>query len=325
MIDRIIRTIINLRRRSIGSIWNSNKIGILIYEKNNYRRQLLRSQIQSLDQNQYYVILVKRKLDFLIHSKGAKVIYSYGLSKYVDTRNLRLLFLGQTGDRIPSEEKSYKTVSASNYATPYIASYLIAGILAYERKLLQNAHLNSTRKWDQEPYLSDDIRTIEELKIGIIGVGNIGRKVATYFRNLGSQIHVFDVKEERTNDFKYKYTEVNWHNMLEIIDYLVITINNENNDNFIGEEAFAKMNKNLCIVNVSRGFVIDEGILKKHLNSGSIRGAILDVFRSEPLQKRHPFWKLNQVHVTPHIAGNIQIVFPQIINQFIDEIRQLGV
>ncbi len=82
------------------------------------------------------------------------------------------------------------------------------------------------------------------------------------------------------------------------------------------------MNENLCIVNVSRGSIIDEKALFSALNRKRIRGAILDVFAKEPLPRRNKLWKLQNTIITPHISGNIQYVYEQIQADFIRQLKE---
>jgi phosphoglycerate dehydrogenase-like enzyme len=57
------------------------------------------------------------------------------------------------------------------------------------------------------------------------------------------------------------------------------------------------------LLNVSRGGILDEQALLKHLRNGHIRGCVLDVFASEPLDKGHPFWDERSVLITPHVSA----------------------
>jgi phosphoglycerate dehydrogenase-like enzyme len=66
------------------------------------------------------------------------------------------------------------------------------------------------------------------------------------------------------------------------------------------------MKTSAVLINVGRGPVVDESALIRALQSGSIRGAALDVFNTEPLPGDHPFWKMPQVFLSPHTADRIE-------------------
>ena len=82
--------------------------------------------------------MVRNKLNFLALSKDADVIFSYGLSKYADTSNLKLLYLGQAGQTPKISSSTFRIVSSPNFASEYMADYVVASVFAYERRLLQN-------------------------------------------------------------------------------------------------------------------------------------------------------------------------------------------
>jgi glyoxylate/hydroxypyruvate reductase A len=71
----------------------------------------------------------------------------------------------------------------------------------------------------------------------------------------------------------------------------------------IGAEVFAALPKGACFINASRGEVVDEPALIEALRSGHLGGATLDVFVVEPLPRDHPFWTMDNVLITPHLAS----------------------
>jgi len=74
-------------------------------------------------------------------------------------------------------------------------------------------------------------------------------------------------------------------------------------DNVINRSVFGAMKNDSLLINAGRGNVIDEGDLVKALKKGDIGGAVLDVFREEPLPTSHPFWNTPNLIITSHTAG----------------------
>lgn len=296
-------------------------MNILIYENKRSRINILKKALSGLTNTNHRIIFVENKLIFLYLSKQAHVIFSYSLSKYTDTSNLRLLYIGQVGNRLTDADAPYSIVSAPNFVSNHIADYVLAAVLAYERKLLQNAFSHNNIKWNQEAYLNPLPRSFNKLKIGVLGLGRVGSEVARAFIKIGCEVKYCD------KDVLNKVTPENFvqmvkcEDLLSFADYLILAVNDENNTGLIDHSWFEKMNSDLCLVNISRASVINEVALLQALGEKKIRGAILDVFNNEPLKKSSIYRKFNSVVITPHIAGNIDLVFDQIADHFVTEIN----
>ena len=87
-------------------------------------------------------------------------------------------------------------------------------------------------------------------------------------------------------------------------DWVVLTVPlTPTTRGLIGAEELAAMKPTAWLLNIARGAVVDDAALLDALRRRAIAGAVLDVFSSEPLPPEHPFWTLDNVVVTPHIAG----------------------
>jgi phosphoglycerate dehydrogenase-like enzyme len=103
-------------------------------------------------------------------------------------------------------------------------------------------------------------------------------------------------------DVVYRVTDLT--RALGRADWVVLTVPlTASTENLIGSREFRAMKRSAWLLNVARGGVVDEGALVAALRSRRIAGAILDVFRTEPLPPGHPLWRLPNVVVTPHISG----------------------
>jgi phosphoglycerate dehydrogenase-like enzyme len=93
--------------------------------------------------------------------------------------------------------------------------------------------------------------------------------------------------------------------MLPHCDYVVVAAPlTAETRGMIGEAEFAAMKREAVVINVGRGPVIDEEAMVEALSSGRIKGAALDVFQHEPLPDGHPFYKLENVLLSPHCADH---------------------
>ena len=133
-------------------------------------------------------------------------------------------------------------------------------------------------------------------KVGIVGLGKIGKEFAKKIEILSMDINYFGPNKKSV---KYRYFN-NLKKMAKYVDYLVITCaGGEKTKKLINTDILNVMKKNAYIINVSRGTVVDETALLKSLKNKMIKGAALDVFESEP--KINPlFKKLSNVILHPH-------------------------
>ncbi|MBZ5600765.1 MAG: D-2-hydroxyacid dehydrogenase [Acidobacteriia bacterium] len=131
--------------------------------------------------------------------------------------------------------------------------------------------------------------------VAIVGHGSIGRAVGERAAAFG--MRVLTSSRSQPGDLD---------TMLAACDYLVVTAPlTPETRGLIGAPRLARMKKSAVIINVGRGPVIDESALIEALQNGRLRGAALDVFAKEPLPSDHPFWKMDNVLLSPHTADNL--------------------
>lgn len=323
MKDRIIRYLLKLLIIFIKPEWKKGNIKILINEGSQKRAcEIMNKLLQEFSEYNLSICIAKSKLQFLSYIRHADIVYSYGLSKYACTENLKMLYIGQVGNIESKNSENFKIFYAPNFVFNYISDFILASIFAYERGILQNIINRKRNKWTPNRFLQRDMKYFSELKIGIIGLGKIGSQVARCLIQNQCEIHVYDTQQSRMNGYKNQYTMSNWKDMLKVVDYLVLALSNEGNRNLITTREFESANSRLCLVNISRGSIVNEEDLLKAVREKKIRGAILDVFMKEPLPDYHPFWNQEGIIVTPHIAGNINLVFDKIVSDFLCQVKK---
>lgn len=141
--------------------------------------------------------------------------------------------------------------------------------------------------------------------LGIVGFGTIGRKVASVAQALGMSVLYYDIARLREHE------EAALGVSFRLLDELlrssdVVSLHVPLNDatkGLIGRHELDQMRSSALLINTSRGAVVDETALVGALSTGVIGGAGLDVFEQEPPPKDHPFFKLDNVVLTPHLAG----------------------
>lgn len=141
-------------------------------------------------------------------------------------------------------------------------------------------------------------------RLGIIGLGSIGRNVATLASGVGMTILAFDTAADETFDVPDNIEMCSLQDLLQRSDFVSIHVAlTPETRHLIDKEALAMMRPSSYLINTSRGAVINEEELAVAIADKQVAGAALDVLESEPPAQDHPFRNLPSVVVTPHIAG----------------------
>jgi glyoxylate reductase/D-3-phosphoglycerate dehydrogenase len=141
--------------------------------------------------------------------------------------------------------------------------------------------------------------------VGIIGLGTIGKKVARRVRAFDAQVLYYDVlrlTEDQEDALGVRFAL--FEELLAASDIITLHVPlNESTHRFMGTDQFSAMKPGAILINTCRGPVVDEAALYQALTSGRIAAAGLDVMIEEPPRKDHPLFTLDNVIITPHMAG----------------------
>jgi D-3-phosphoglycerate dehydrogenase len=190
--------------------------------------------------------------------------------------------------------------------TPYansdsVAEHTITLILALMKKLYITYSQLRQGKWREKGLLGCELLG---KTVGIIGLGNVGRKVAEKISGFNVKLLAYDPYIDPKVAEKINVKLVDLDTLLKESD--VVTIHatlTEETKHLIGEKELKSMKKTAFIINTARGAIIDEKALIKALKEGWIAGAALDVFEQEPPSPDNPLLKMDNVLVTPHFAS----------------------
>ena len=154
-------------------------------------------------------------------------------------------------------------------------------------------------------YLYDRVGPeLSDLTVGIVGYGKVGRNVARLFSLFGCEVLVHDpyVDSSIIEDAGYKSASLD--DLLKTADVVSLHVRlSPETEKMMDESRFNLMKPSSYFINTARGGVVDYDALYEVLSKGRIKGAALDVFDPEPLPADHPLTKLDNVLLTPHIAG----------------------
>jgi len=140
--------------------------------------------------------------------------------------------------------------------------------------------------------------------IGIVGMGRIGTAVAQRAKGMNMKILYYDVRRNEDIEKQLGAQHVDLATLLRESDFITLHVPLlPSTHHLINEERLTMMKKTACLVNTSRGPVVDETALYKALRDGWIWAAGLDVWESEPTDPNNPLLTLDNVTATPHIAS----------------------
>ena len=215
-------------------------------------------------------------------------------------KNLKLIQTGAGYDCVSVEECTKRGIYVANAAgmnARAVAEHVFAFILCWFKNIII---LDRALKKGNDviDYAGAEL---SQKTIGIIGLGNIGKQVATLatafrMKILGYHYHQIDPPE---------YIEMtHFETLLKRSDIVTVHVAlNDQTRQMIGKNEFELMHNDALLINTSRGAVLDECALIEALQNGNIGGAGLDVFEEEPLPQDSPLRNFENVILTPHTAG----------------------
>lgn len=186
---------------------------------------------------------------------------------------------------------------------PWIAEYTIAQVMAWRQGMARSWANQFAHRWDK--FL---IAKTRGLRLGVAGLGSVGREVATLAAAVGMTVSGFDLDPRELPGGAAAYSGSRGspalYEFLSRIDVLSVNLPlTAATEGMFGEREMAALPRGSFIVNTARGKVVEEQALLKALRTGHLGGAALDVFPVEPLPTDSELWDMPGVAVTSHISG----------------------
>jgi D-3-phosphoglycerate dehydrogenase / 2-oxoglutarate reductase len=190
--------------------------------------------------------------------------------------------------------------------TRSVVELAIAEIISLTRQMTVHNENMHAGVWKKSAKGSHELRG---RSLGIIGYGNIGSQLSVLAEALGMRVFFFDTADKLALGNAQRCSTLD--ELLAASDVVSLHVDGRpGNSGLFGEDLFARMRPGSVFLNLSRGFVVDQSALRKHIDSGHISGAALDVFPEEPAGAGDPFESqlrgLKNVILTPHIAGSTE-------------------
>ena len=235
------------------------------------------------------------------------LLWKAPMQKISKFKNLEaIISLGQGVDHIINNNYFKDDISVYRIVDPYMARsmshWVILSILNYIRDY-DGYRMQQINKI----YKSRDFLDFKKVKIGIYGIGEIGKVVAKDLNSLGFNVLGWSRVKKKFKFIKSYYSKDGFNYMIENCDIHVCLLPlTRDTRKIFDKDIFSKMKKEVCFINAGRGEHINEKDLISFCGN-IIKLAILDVFAVEPLPKMHPFWGNKNIIIWPHVSAETNV------------------
>jgi D-3-phosphoglycerate dehydrogenase len=225
---------------------------------------------------------------------------------FASSPRLRAVLVHGTGtDIVPLADATVRGVMVANLPgsnAQSVAEYCILAMLMLARNVLPITQSLRSPGWGPARALGAHAHEIAGMTLGIVGVGEIGSRVAKIARHgFGMRVLGYQRRLER---LPAEAEPANVDELLAVSDFVVVTCPlTPQTLHLFDEHRLSRMKKTAWLINVGRGAVVQESALIKALSEKRIAGAMLDVYEHFRLVPGHPLLELDNVILTPHLAG----------------------
>lgn len=245
--------------------------------------------------------------------REAEAYFGFGLARplFLEGRRLRWAHSAAAGvgsvlfpEMVASDV--LLTNSAGVHAVP-IAEHAVAGVLHFLRGFDLALALQRAGRWEKMPFLdgSARVREVGDVRVLVVGAGGLGTAVAERLAALGARVTGLRRRPEQgaPRGFARVAGLDALDRELPEADVLVLTApHTAETDRLVTAARLDLLPPDAILVNVARGALVDEAALTERLARRQLRGAMLDVFATEPLAPDSPLWQLGNVLLTPHVS-----------------------
>jgi D-2-hydroxyacid dehydrogenase (NADP+) len=209
-------------------------------------------------------------------------------------------------DRFPFEDLEANGIALTNSTGihgPSVGETVVGYMLTLSRRLHVYLRNQQTHTWAHPPW--DAPSTIEGKTVCVVGLGTLGRGIATRADALGMSVTGVKRTVEDVPGVEEVYPSEELHEAVAGADFVALACPlTDETHHLVDADVLETMDDDAYLINVARGSVVDEPALIEALETDAIAGAALDVFETEPLPEESPLWEFDEVLVTPHRSGS---------------------
>src|SRR6056297_27554 len=266
-----------------------------------------------------------READIIITNK---VVLTRELME--EAKNLKLICIAATGmnnvDREAAKDLDIEVKNVAGYASVSVAQTTFAMILHLQMNLPGYDKFVKSGSYSESlifTNMGQNYHEISGMRFGIIGLGNIGQKVAQIAEAFDAEVVYYSTSGRNTDQ---PYKRVDLDELLESSD--VVSIHaplNENTENLISYAQIGKMKETAILINTGRGKIVNEADLARAIDEELIAAAALDVFENEPIEKENPLLQVEnseRLLLTPHITWSSMEARTELIDGIYANIKE---
>ncbi len=222
--------------------------------------------------------------------------------------DLQLITLTATGynniDTQAAEARGIRVCNVRGYGSDTVAQHVFAMLFSFTNQVWQHHQSVQAGDWSAQANFCYTLDTLQELSgktMGIYGFGKIGQSVGRIAKAFNMRVIAHHKHPERDAQAGIAFVDV--ETLFRESDFVTLHAPlSDSNKEFVNRELLQKMKPSAILVNTGRGGLINESDLKAALETGTIRGAALDVLSVEPPTMDHPLLGVPNCIITPHIA-----------------------
>ena len=208
---------------------------------------------------------------------------------------------------LPSFPKDVLLTSTKGIHGPQMSEMAFFNMLNLTRNFARMVRNQDKGVWERWPQ-----PLLYNKTVGILGVGVIGKEIARKAKAFDMTVYGIVSAKREIEFVDHCYGPEGLMEVLQTVDYFINNVPaTPETLNLMGAREFSYMKSSAFYINIGRGDTEDQEALIRALESKSIAGAALDVFRTEPLPENHPLWRMDNVIITPHVGGMSDIYADQ--------------
>lgn len=231
------------------------------------------------------------------------ISWKHDLGVFNQFKNLKVIAsLGAGVHHILKDESIPESIQITRIVDEQLqkdmASFVLTQCLNVNRNIFQYLRQQEQKEWKLNTY-----KTPEETKVGILGMGVLGKSAGELLHQNGFQVMGWS-RSKKQIDYIETYEASALNQFLSKTDILVCLLPiTKATIGLVNCKMFNQLPKNSSFINVARGELVEDADLLKALNNNRLKWAVLDVFKEEPLSKNHLYWSHPKVIITPHSAS----------------------
>ena len=213
---------------------------------------------------------------------------------------------GSGTDNVPVEDATGRGIVVANTPAAHsdaVSDHVIGLMFAVARRIAALDRAVRLGRWEQVA-TSSPLNSVQGRTLGLVGFGHIARQLTRKLGGFAMKVLVYDPYVDADSMAAQGVESVELAALLAKSDFVSLHCPlTPRTKGLIGEEQLRSMKPTAILINTSRGSVVDERALLRALREGWISAAGLDVVEQEPPAPDHPFFQLDNVVLTPHVAG----------------------